>query len=155
MDLIITLIIIGLILFIVETIFIPGVGVAGILGVVSLIASTYLAWVEYGLSTGLIVASINLVLIIILLIVALRSKLWKRFELKTNIESKVEAFKPGEIQIGQKGKTRTRLAPMGIVLFDSKSIECKSVSGIIDAGVDVEVSFIQDNQVIVKAIITE
>ena len=113
MDLIITLIIIGLLLFLVEIMLIPGIGIAGILGVAALIASTWLAWVDYGMATGLIIASVNLVLIIILLVIALRNKTWKRFELKTNINSKVEAFKEGEIKAGDEGRTTTRLAPMG------------------------------------------
>ena len=150
MDLIITLIIIGLLLLLVEILLIPGIGVAGILGVAALIASTWLSWMDFGMATGLIVASVNLVLIILLLLLALRKNTWKRFELKTNINSKVEAFKEGEIVAGDEGRTTTRLAPIGQAFIKDRNVECKSLEGMIDAGTDIVVVRIEDNQILVK-----
>ncbi len=150
MDIIITLILVGLLLMFVEVVLVPGVGISGILGVAAMIASVWLAWVDYGMSAGLIVASVNILLVILLILIAVKTSLWKRLALKTNIESKVESFKEGEILAGEKGKAQTRLAPMGTVRFGEKSLECKSLEGIIDPGTDVEVARIEDNHVCVR-----
>lgn len=150
MDLIVTLIIAGLLLLLVEIMLVPGVGIAGILGVGSLVASSVLAWTEFGAETGLIVTSVNLVLIIVLLVVSLRAKMWKRFELKTNIESKVSQFAPGEIKVGDSGVTLTRLVPRGTVRFGQRQIECKAAEDMIDPGVSVTVVHVEDSQVFVR-----
>ena len=55
MGLIITLILVGLVLILAEILLIPGVGVAGVLGLLSMGGSCYYAFYEFGTLTGGIV----------------------------------------------------------------------------------------------------
>lgn len=145
------LILIGLVLIFTEILLIPGVGVAGTLGVISLGGACYYAFYEFGSMTGYIVTSINVVLLIGLTVYVLRAKTWKKFTLNTNIDSKAVVSDDVPI-IGDKGKTSTRLAPIGMVRIGSHIVEAKALEGMIDAGVDVEVVLIEDNKIYVSPV---
>ena len=151
MGFVVMLILIGLVLIFTEILLIPGVGVAGILGVISLGGSCYYAFYELGTVTGYIVTSVNVVLLIGLTVFALRSKTWKRFALETNIDSKAVDTET-VLAVGDRGKTMTRLAPMGAVRFENKVVEAKALEGILDPGVEVEVVLIEDKKIYVSPV---
>ena len=150
MGFVITLILVGIILIFIEILLIPGVGVAGILGLLSMGGSCFYAFHEFGLTTGIIVAVVNAVLIIGLAIYVLRAKTWKRMSLETNIDSK--AVESAVLSLGDKGKTLTRLAPMGSARFGDYVVEVKALEGMLDPEVPVEVVLIEDNKIYVKAL---
>jgi len=58
MSLIITLIVIGLILLAIEVLIIPGFGVAGILGLLSLAGAAVLGFTMFSTTTGLIILAV-------------------------------------------------------------------------------------------------
>lgn len=149
MGLIAALIILGLVLLFAEILIIPGVGVAGILGVLSMGGSCYWAFREYGTTAGLIVLAIIIVLLTLILIWALRTKTWEKMSLKTNITSKAIVLEDS-VSAGDKGQAVTRLAPMGNVRFGNEVQEVVSLDGIINSGERVEVVRIEDNKIYVK-----
>lgn len=151
MGFIITLILVGLVLIFAEILLIPGVGIAGILGLVSMGGSCFYAFNQLGTTTGAIVTAVNAVLIVALTVWVLRAKTWKRFTLNTNIDSKAVSA-DGVLTVGERGKTVTRLAPMGMVRFDDDSVEVKALEGMIDPGVEVEIVMIEDNKVYVRPV---
>lgn len=151
MGLIITLILVGLILLFAEILLIPGVGIAGILGLLSMGGSCAYAFVEFGNQTGAVVTAVVVVLIVALTIWVLRAKTWKRLTLETNIDAK--AVVPEVlVTIGDRGRSTTRLAPMGMARFGDSTIEVTSFEGIIDSGTEVEVTAIEDYKIYVKQI---
>ena len=151
MGFLITLILVGLVLMFAEIMLIPGVGVAGILGLLSMGGSCYYAFYEFGPTTGAIVTGVNAVLLVALTVYVLRAKTWKRFTLNTNIDSK--AVPEAEVlAIGDRGKTVTRLAPMGAVRVGDNVVEVKALEGMIDPGVEVEVVLIEDNKIYVSPV---
>ena len=152
MGLIISLIVIGMVLILTEIMLIPGVGIAGILGFLSVGGACYYAFYEFGTLTGIIVLASNAVVLILLLVYVLRAKTWKKFELTTNIDSK--AVSSDDVpEIGDRGKTTTRLAPIGMVRIGKHTVEVKALEGMIDPGVDVEVVLIEENKIYVSPII--
>lgn len=151
MGFIITLILVGLVLIFAEILLIPGVGIAGILGLLSMGGSCFYAFSQLGPVTGAIVTAVNALLITALTVWVLRAKTWKRFTLNTNIDSKAVSS-DGVLSVGERGKTVTRLAPMGMVRFDDDSVEVKALEGMIDPGVDVEIVMIEDNKVYVRPV---
>lgn len=151
MGLIITLILVGLVLIFAEILLIPGIGVAGILGLLSMGGSCFYAFDQMGNTTGAIVTAVNAVLIVALTVWVLRAKTWKRLTLNTNIDSKAVSS-DGVISVGERGKTVTRLAPMGMVRFDEDSVEVKALEGMVDPGVEVEVVMIEDNRIYVNPV---
>lgn len=148
MGLIITLILLGILLILAEILLIPGVGVAGIFGVLSFGGSVYASFCEYGRMGAIITVAVVVALLILFLIWVLRSKTWKKMSLETNIESK--ARETASLAPGDCGMTVTRLAPMGTVRFGHTVIEATSLDGIVDNNVEVEVAYIDDNKVFVK-----
>lgn len=150
MALIISLIIIGLALLFAEILLIPGVGLAGILGVISMGGSCYFAFADYGMTTGLVVLAIILLILILMMVWVLRAKTWKRMSLDTNIDSKAVALEI-PVSVGDKGVTMTRIAPMGNARFGDKSVEVTSFEGIINSGVEVEVVSVDGMKVVVKS----
>jgi len=151
MGFIITLILVGLVLIFAEILLIPGVGIAGILGLLSMGGSCFYAFSQLGPVAGATVTAVNALLITALTVWVLRAKTWKRFTLNTNIDSKAVSS-DGMLSVGERGKTVTRLAPMGMVRFDNDSVEVKALEGMIDPGVDVEIVMIEDNKVYVRPV---
>ena len=119
----IVLILVGLVLIFAEILLIPGVGVAGILGLLSMGGSCFYAFHEMGTTTGIIITVINALLIVGLTVWVLRAKTWKRFTLDTNIDSKAFSLEGAKIAIGDRGRTITRLAPMGTARFGEDTYE--------------------------------
>ena len=149
MGIIISLIIIGLVLMFAEIMIIPGFGVAGVLGILAMGGSSYYAFYEYDSTGGFIVLGVNVLLIVLLLIWALRAKTWKRLTLETNIESKVNMPEVA-VAVGDKGTAATRLAPMGNARFGDHIVEVAAVEGMISSGAAIEVVMLEDHKIYVK-----
>lgn len=150
MGFIITLILVGLVLMFAEILIIPGVGVAGILGLLSMGGSCFYAFYEFGNTVGAIVTAVNVVLVVALAVWVLRAKTWKRMSLETKIDSKAVSDKASVVAVGDRGKTLTRLAPMGSARFGDYVIEVKAVEGMLDPEVPVQVVLIEENKIYVK-----
>jgi membrane-bound ClpP family serine protease len=150
MGLIVTLIVLGLVLLFAEILLIPGVGLAGILGVLCMGGSCYFAFADFGTTVGLIVLAAILLILVLMLIWVLRAKTWKRMSLETNIESKAVHMEV-PVAAGDKGVAVTRLTPMGNARFGNKTVEVTSYEGIINSGTEVEVVFVEGMKVLVKA----
>jgi membrane-bound ClpP family serine protease len=145
------LIAVGFLFLLLEVLVLPGTNIAGVLGFVLLAVGIWQAFAVYGGMAGTITLLVTLVLSFITLYYALKSKTWKRAALSKNIESRVnlvdEKIKPGD-----KGKTISRLAPMGKAEFGGEFVEVKTMSQFIDPDVDIEIVKIENNQIIVKKI---
>lgn len=145
------MILLGLLLVLAEILLIPGVGIAGVLGLLAMGGSCAYAFMEMGNMTGIIVTSVNAVLLVALIIWVLRAQTWKRLSLETNIDSKAVAPEV-EVSVGDKGRSVTRLAPMGTVRFGDNSLEATSMEGLIDPGMDVQVVAIEDAKIYVSIV---
>lgn len=155
MGFVITLILVGLVLIFAEILLIPGVGVAGILGLLSMGGSCFYAFYEFGNTTGAIITAVNVVLVVALAVWILRAKTWKRMALETNIDSKAVSSEASVLAVGDRGRTLTRLAPMGSARFGDYVIEVKALEGMLDPNMDVEVVLIEDNKIYVKPLFAE
>ena len=153
---IILLIVLGIFLFIVEFLLVPGVTIAGIGGAVLMAAAVYFAYTTHGNTVG------NYTLVATLLLTVgggayvLRAKTWKRLMLNRNLDGKVEVgLEEDKISIGDRGESITRMNPVGKVLVNGLVVEGKSQSGFLDQHTPVEVIKVLNTQVIVKSIKTE
>ena len=151
MGLVISLIIIGLLLVFAEILIIPGVGVAGILGLAAMAGSCVYAFMEMGQTAGIVITAVNSVLLVLITIWVLRAKTWQRLALQTNIDAK--AIVPeADVVPGTVGVTVTRLAPMGTARFGDLRLEVTAREGMIDPGVEVEVVEVDGIKVYVAAV---
>jgi len=154
LGLIIFLIILGLLLFVVEFMLIPGVTIAGIGGAVCLLTAIVFSFVTFGTQGGLLVLGLTVIVMVVLTVLMLKAGTWKKFMLKTSIDSKVDTVgaAEGKVKAGDRGVTVTRLAPGGKVLVNGEYFEAKSIDILLDPRQEIEVVRIDDNKLIVKPI---
>ncbi len=154
LGLIIFLIVLGLLLFVVEFMLIPGVTIAGIGGAVCLITAIVFSFTSFGTTTGLLVLGITVLVMIVVTVGMLKAGTWNKFMLKTAIDSKVDTVgeEEGKVKVGDTGVTVTRLAPGGKVLVNGEYFEAKAIDILVDPHQEIEVVRIEDNKLIVKPI---
>jgi membrane-bound ClpP family serine protease len=145
------LILLGILLLLIEFLIIPGVTIAGIGGLLLIAGGIFSAYRSHGTKFGNITLAITVLVLIIIFSFALRSRTWKKIALHNKINSSVDNIKKEErFTVGERGKTITRLAPIGKAMFNNKIVEAKSLSGYIDENTEVEIIKIQNTNVIVK-----
>ena len=150
---IILLIVLGIFLFVVEFLLVPGVTIAGIGGAILMAVAVYSAYKTHGNAVGNYTLVATLALSIAGFAYALRPKTWKRLMLSKNIEGKVEVgLENDTIKAGDRGEAITRMAPVGKVLVNDIVVEGKSQKGFLDEHTPVEVIKVLNTQVIVKPI---
>ena len=113
LGLIIFLIFVGLLLFIIEFMLIPGITIAGVGGAICLLTGIVFAFVSFGTATGLVVLGITALVMVVLTVLMLRSNTWNKFMLKTAIDSKVDTVgaEEGKVKPGASLVTVIPLSP--------------------------------------------
>jgi len=153
MTAVIILILLGILLFLIEFLLIPGITIAGVGGALMTVAGIYLAFDRFGTQVGTLVLLFTVVSSVVIFVFSLREKTWKKAMLNTNIESHVgEEIGLELIHEGDKGETIGRLAPMGMIRVNGRSYEAKSIAGFLDPRTSVEVVKINGSQINVKPI---
>ncbi|MBQ8256770.1 MAG: NfeD family protein [Bacteroidaceae bacterium] len=140
----------GALLLLVEVALVPGLGLTGILGVVSFIVSVAYAFVVLGATAGWVTFLAVLALVVFFILWSVYGKPFKRLALKTNIESTVKAPDAAAVAVGDEGVALTRLALVGAADFGKVQIDVTSADGFIDEGAAVYVSRITESTIFVK-----
>tara|TARA_B100001248_G_scaffold262738_1_gene262099 strand:+ start:17363 stop:17830 length:468 start_codon:yes stop_codon:yes gene_type:complete len=148
-----TLIVIGLIFIFFEVI-VPG-GILGLLGAASFITAWVFAFELHG-AMGTIVAFLaSLLSAVIVLVLEFKylpkTKLGKRFFLKTSVESQSTHEPADNTILGKTGHALTSLAPSGMVEIDGAQYEASSESGWIEEGTSIIVVQKDNFRLIVKS----
>ncbi len=150
---IILIIVLGILLFVVEFLLIPGVTIAGIGGAVLMGVAVYMSYKTHGNTIGNYTLIATLILTIGGFAYALRAKTWKRLALNKDIDGRVEVGLENEtVKVGDRGESITRMAPVGKVLINGLVVEGKSQRGFLDQHTPVEVIKVLNTQVIIKPI---
>ena len=153
MTVVIILIILGILLFVIEFLLIPGVTVAGIGGLILTVFGVYKAFNDYGSTTGAWVLIATLLLSAFVIAMSLRARTWNRLMLKTNIQGTVDTnITDDQIKTGDRGSALTRLAPMGKVLINEIVREAKSTEGYIEEHTIIEVVSVEGTRISVKQV---
>jgi len=153
MGIIIILIVLGILLFVIEFLLVPGVTIAGIGGLILTVFGVYKAFDNFGSNVGVWVLIGTILLSVFVIAMSLRARTWNRLMLKTKIKGTVdtdlteEQVKPGDL-----GTTLTRLAPMGKILVNDLVREAKSQEGYIDEHNDIEIVSIEGTRISVKPV---
>lgn len=150
---IIILILVGLAVLLLEILVIPGTGVAGIIGFALMAAGVWMAYTRQGITEGHITLAITLGINVLGLVIALRSKSWKKAMLSKVIDGKVRTIDPNSIAVGDRGITISRCAPMGKASFADRFYEVNALSEFIDPDTEIEIIKIAGNKIYIKQII--
>ena len=146
---VVLLLVAGLGLILMELFLLPGISIAGVCGFAALVGADYLAYVNISSTAGHIVLFVSLGILALGVYLFIKARTLDKKALTTDIDSKVELI-TDKIQIGDKGKTTSRLAQMGKIFINNITVEAKSIVGFIEENVEVEVIEINGNIVAVK-----
>lgn len=148
--LIVALLLIGLVLIVVEVVFVPGTTLVGIMGVIFLGAAIMSTYRNYGTEVGFYMLLGTATVTAVALFFSFRSQAWSKFANKSAIKSKVNEGLTSSLTLGDEGITVSTLKPMGTVRFNSREYEVKSLGDYVDVGTKVRIVHIEENQIIVK-----
>lgn len=148
------LVLVGILLVIMEILVIPGVGLAGVLGFLSMATGVWFAYQYEGTFAGNITLIATVLLNIVAVILSLRSKTWKKAQLKSTIDGKAKGDDIPLLKVGDRGKTISRCVPMGKVLFSGNYYEANAGTEFIDPDRAIEIVKIEGNKIFIKPITT-
>lgn len=146
------LILVGLILIIVEILFIPGTTVIGLLGFIFTVVGIVFSYQHYGNEVGFYVLFGTSIISAGTLYFSFRKGAWSKFSLKESIDSKVNEGITRELEVGAIGKAISALRPMGSVEFNGKIFEVKSNGEYFNPGTMVKIVKIHVNDILVEPI---
>jgi membrane-bound ClpP family serine protease len=146
------LILVGIVLLLLEILVIPGITVAGIAGILAIGSGIFMTYSKYGSTIGHFNLIGVFILMVIITIIALKSKTWNKVKLDTKIDSKMVNVQEDQVKIGEKGVTLSRLAPMGKVIINDETFEAQSNGEFIDQNIPIEVIKLSQNKIVVKPI---
>jgi len=149
---IIALILVGLLLIIVEIVFIPGTTVVGLLGFIFAIVGIIFSYKDYGNEVGFYVLIGTSLVAAGALYLSFRNGAWGKLSLKDSIDSKVNEGITSALEVGTVGKAISALRPMGSVEFNGKIFEVKSNGEYFNPGTMVKIVKIQLNDILVEPI---
>lgn len=147
---VISLILFGLILIVVEIVFVPGTTLVGVFGFLFLIVGVGLSFHYFGNNLGWLTVGGSSVASGLILYFSFRANVWKRFALKSTLQSKVNEGELDGLRPGQEGIALSALRPVGKAEVDSRTFEVKTLGGYVSTGTKIRIVQILSNQIIVE-----
>jgi membrane-bound ClpP family serine protease len=143
------IIILGLLFVLAEILFVPG-GLLGILGILVILFGIYFGYSNGGSTYGHIVLASTLVFTLGAIVLAVRSKSWKKIALNTNLDQKYNINIDVKVEKGDAGVSITRLNPMGKALINNIEAEVISLDGFLNESSELIVHNIEGSKIYVK-----
>jgi len=147
--LIITLIILGLILILLELFVTPGI-ITGVLGGIAWTYALYKIYTTYGQTSGHLALAGLLMLLIACIIIAVKSGVWEKVSLHKNVEGRVNNLP--DVKVGDTGNTVSALRPMGRMVINGVNLEVTTQGELVESNAFVEIIKIENNKIFVKQI---
>ncbi len=146
---IIFIILVGLLLLVLDFLVIPG-GIVAIIGILGMVGGVVVSFIQYGTLAGLLCTLFTAIVSIGSFILMLRSKTWKKLQLNTQIDSKMNEINEEKVKAGMIGRAISRIAPMGTGEFDGEIVEVSSTQNFIEENTEIEIVKIDNNKIYVK-----
>jgi membrane-bound serine protease (ClpP class) len=153
---------IGVLLLALELFVIPGITVAGIAGVIALVAGLGMALVGAGATVSVMIGALGRVAASILIAIAGSAALFRllpslpfgrRLVLQTDMDAHQGYVSTPESDRRWLGRTGTALSPLrpaGIADIDGTRVDVVSDGGFIDTGTPIEVTRVDGNRIVVR-----
>jgi len=146
------LILAGLLLIIVEIVFIPGTTVVGLLGLIFTIVGIVFSYSHFGTEIGFYVLLGTTLATAGTLFLSFRKGAWKKFSHQSAIDSKVNEGMADHLAVGEEGVSISALRPMGSAEFSGKIFEVKTNGEFVNNGVKVRIVKIRSNDILIEPI---
>jgi membrane-bound ClpP family serine protease len=144
------LLLIGLILLMVEIIFIPGTTVVGIFGFLVSMAGLAFAFLNFEYAVALGITGIAVAINFAAVWYGFSSGVWKKFSLKSTQSGGAFDGRTVGLEVGMKGLAVSDIKPYGKASFDNQWVEVKSESGFIEVNSPVTIIKIENNKISVN-----
>ena len=145
-----TLLLIGLILLVVEILFIPGTTVVGIFGFLVSLAGLAFAFLNFEYSVAIWITGVTLVINFAAVWYGFSSGIWKKFSLKSTQSGGAFDGRTDGLEVGMKGLAVSDIKPYGKASFNEIWVEVKSESGFIEVNTPVTIKKIENNKISVN-----
>ena len=149
---VISLVGIGLLLIIVELIFVPGTTIVGILGLILTAIGIWIGYTALGTNTGHLILAVTVLLGGLAFFYSFRSDSWTRFALKEQNRGRVNEDYQHALAVGEDGKTVSALRPQGRALFANQHHEVQTEGEFLAPNTPVRIIRLSQNKIIVEAI---
>ena len=146
------LILAGLLLIIVEVVFIPGTTVVGLLGLIFTIVGIVFGYSHFGSEIGFYILLGSTFAAAGALYLSFRKGAWKKFSHQSSIDSKVNEGIADHLTAGEEGTSTSVLRPMGSAEFNGKIFEVKTNGEFVNNGVRIRIVKIRLNDILVEPI---
>jgi membrane-bound ClpP family serine protease len=150
---VISLVVIGITLVIVEFIFIPGTTIVGIFGIIAIMAGIVLSFQYFGNPIGWYTLGGTGVLCGVMFYYAFRTRAWERFSLKSTVEGRVNEVDTDTLKAGEEGQAVSALRPMGKAELGGKMVEVTTLGNYVDSGTRIRIIRISTNQIVVEPVL--
>lgn len=151
-SIVILLVLAGLILVVVEVIFIPGTTLVGVAGFICMIVGIILSFRYFGAETGWLTLGGSTAASGVFIYLAFRTNVWKRFALRSSIDSRVNEVEQSNFVVGLEGLALSALRPVGKGEFGGNVSEVRTSGEYIDAGESIRIIKVSSNQILVEKI---
>ena len=149
---VILLIVIGLVLIIVELVFIPGTTLIGILGFVLAGIGIWIGYAALGTTIGHFILGSSVLIAGVAFFYSFRTDAWSRFALNDQIKSRVNDEHPHTLQIGETGITVSALRPQGTGLFNDQRHEVQTKGEFVAPNTQIRIISLNQNKITVEAV---
>lgn len=147
---VILLIGIGLLLIIVELIFVPGTTIVGILGFVLTCIGIWIGYAALGNTTGHVILAVTVLIGALAFVYSFRSDSWSRFALKEQNKGRVNEDFQHTLQLGEVGKTISALRPQGTAIFEDRHHEVQTNGEFLPPNTPVRIINLTHNKITVE-----
>jgi membrane-bound serine protease (ClpP class) len=158
------LVAIGLLLIALELFVIPGFGIAGVLGIVAVLAGLALSLIGAGATSALVLAAVARVALSVLIALAVslvflrlvpHLPYGRSLVLQTGLDARAGYASAPESDlkwVGKRGTTGAPLRPAGIAVFEGERVDVVSQGEYIEADTPIEVVRVDGNRIVVRRV---
>ncbi len=145
------LLVFGLILLLLEILFVPGATLIGLLGILSGIFGIYLGYSYFGATVGTFILGGTALIAALAIYRGFKARTWERLTLKLQINSRVNENE-SVAEVGQRGRTLSALRPMGTAELGGERREVRTFGTFLPANTSVEIVRIEGKKIWVEEV---
>ena len=150
---VILLLIAGIVLLVVEIIFVPGTTIMGLIGGAVMVFGVIIGYSKFGPQTGTFILVSAVVVGGAVTLVGFKSGVWKKFALKNTSDSKFNDDIRVEHLLGAEGVTLSALRPYGKAEIYNSTYEVKTLGNYLNPGAKIKVTNVdKDHKIFVEQI---
>lgn len=143
----------GIILLVVEIIFVPGTTILGLIGGALMVFGVIIGYSKFGPQTGTIILVSSIVVGVAITIISFKSGVWKKLTLKDTNKSKFNENIKVKHLLGADGLTLSALRPYGKAEIYNSTYEVKTLGNYLPSGVKIKVINVdEDHKIFVQQI---